>query len=92
VDILLAAGADPNEITRIDDLETPLEVAAAGGHLAIVERLRPFTTRPEWERASVAGEVAEIARLVRAGHDIDSRDGYGQTALMRAAHAGAPTW
>ena len=88
VDILLAAGADPNEITRIDDLETPLDVAAAGGRLPIVERLRPLTTRPVWEGASVAGEVAEIARLVRAGHDIDARDGYGQTALMRAAHSG----
>jgi ankyrin repeat protein len=88
VDILLAAGADPDEITSIDDLETPLEVAASGGHLLIVDRLRPLTTRRDWEGASEAGEVAEVARLVGAGHDIDARDGYGQTALMRAAHAG----
>jgi ankyrin repeat protein len=26
--------------------------------------------------------------MLRAGHDIDATDGYGQTALMRAAHAG----
>jgi ankyrin repeat protein len=26
--------------------------------------------------------------MVRAGHDVDARDGYGQTALMRAARAG----
>jgi Ankyrin repeats (3 copies) len=26
--------------------------------------------------------------MVRAGHALDARDGYGQTALMRAAHAG----
>jgi ankyrin repeat protein len=88
VNILLAAGADPDEITRIDDFETALEVASAGGRMPVVERLRPLTTRPDWEGASVAGEVAELARLVRAGHDIDSTDGFGQTALMRAAHAG----
>jgi len=88
VDILLEAGADPDEITRIDDLETPLEVAAAAGHLLIVDRLRPLTTRRDWEGASDARGIAELARLVRAGYDIDARDGYGQTALMRAAHAG----
>ena len=88
VDILLEAGSDPNEITRIDDLETPLEVAAAGEHRRIVDRLRPLTTRGDWEDASEAGGVPQLASLVRAGHDIDARDGYGQTALMRAAHAG----
>lgn len=88
VDILLAHGADPDEITRIDDFDTALDVAEAGGHLSIVERLRPVTTRPDWEGASAAGEVAELARLVRAGRDIDAQDGYGQTALMRSAHAG----
>jgi ankyrin repeat protein len=88
VDMLLAAGADPDEITRIDDLDTALEVAAAAGQAVIVDRLRPLTTRPAWEGASQTGEVAELARLVRTGHDIDARDGYGQTALMRAAHAG----
>jgi ankyrin repeat protein len=88
VDILLAHGADPDEITRIDDFDTALDVAEAEGHLSIMERLRPVTTRPEWEGASAAGEVVELARLVRAGHDIDAQDGYGQTALMRAAHAG----
>ena len=44
---LLEAGADPDEITRIDDLETPLEVATTGGHRLIMDRLRPLTTRPE---------------------------------------------
>jgi ankyrin repeat protein len=88
VDLLLAHGADPNEITRIDDMETPLEVASVAGQSAIVERLRPLTTRLDWEDASRTGDVKALARMVRAGHDIDARDGYGQTALMRAAHAG----
>lgn len=88
VDILLAHGADANEITRIDDLETPLEVAAVAGHAAIVDRLRPLTPRLDWERASAAGDVGVLDRMLRGGHDIDATDGYGQTALMRAAHAG----
>jgi ankyrin repeat protein len=88
VDILLAHGADPNAITHIDDMETPLEVAAAAGHQAVVDRLRPLTTRPDWERASRAGDVATLKRMLLKGHDINARDGYGLTALMRAAHAG----
>lgn len=88
VDLLLAHGADPNEITRIDDMETPLEVASIAGHGAIVDRLRPLTTRLDWEDASRTGDVKVLARMLRSGHDIDIRDGYGQTALMRAAHAG----
>jgi ankyrin repeat protein len=88
VDLLLAHGADPNEITRIDDMETALEVASVAGHSKVVERLRPLTTRLDWEDASRTGDVTAIARMVRAGHDIDAYDGWGQTALMRSAHAG----
>ena len=88
VDLLLANGADPNEITRIDDLETPVEVALAAGHGAVAERLGPLTVRLDWEEASRTGDVGALHRLLDKGHDIDSRDGYGQTALMRAAHAG----
>ena len=88
VDLLLAHGADPNEITRIDDMETAMEVASVAGHSRIVDRLKPLTTRLDWEDASGAGDVKTLARMVRAGHQIDARDGFGQTALMRAAHAG----
>jgi uncharacterized protein len=88
VDLLLTHGADPNEITRIDDTETAMEVASVAGHAAIVERLRPLTTRLDWEDASRTGDVKVLTRMVRGGHDVDARDGYGQTALMRAAHAG----
>lgn len=88
VDLLLSYGADPNAVTRIDDMETPLELAVHAGHRAVADRLRPLTVRPHWEHASRAGDVAMLSRMVRAGHDINALDGYGQTALMRAAHAG----
>jgi ankyrin repeat protein len=88
VDLLLAHGADPNEITRIDDMETAFDVAAVAGHPAVAERLAPLTTRIGWEAASRAGDVAALRRLVAAGQAVDATDGYGQTALMRAAHAG----
>jgi len=88
VELLLAAGADPNDITRIDELSTPLEEAERAGHVEVVERLRPVTTRLDWERASRAGDVGTLKRMLARGHDIGARDGFGQTALMRAAHAG----
>ncbi len=88
VDLLLRHGADPDEITRIDDMETALEVAIKARQTAVVERLAPLTTRLDWEAASKAGDIRGLARLLARGHDIDARDGFGQTALMRAAHAG----
>ena len=88
VDMLLAHGADPNATTRIDDVETALEVAEAAGHAAVVDRLAPLTTGPAWERVSKEGDVREMRRLLRDGVSIDATDGYGQTALMRSAHAG----
>ncbi len=88
LELLLERGADPNEITRIDDMETPLDVAASAGQQKIVDRLRPLTTRLNWERAAREGDVATLKRMLRAGYDLDKRDGYSQTALMRAAHAG----
>ena len=88
VDLLLEYGADPNEITRIDNMETALEVASVAGHRNVVDRLRPLTTRLDWQDASRTGDVKALARMVRAGHDIDAYDGFGQTALMRCASAG----
>ena len=88
VDLLMSHGADPNVITTVDDMETPVEVAAAAGHVEVVERLRPLTVRLDWETASKAGDVAALRRLLDAGQDVDATDGYSQTALMRAAHAG----
>lgn len=88
VELLLGHGADPNVTTRIDDVETAAETAARAGHQAIVDRLRPLTTRIDWEDASRSGDLRALRRLVDAGHDLDTTDGFGQTALMRAAHGG----
>ena len=88
VDLLLRHGADPDEITRIDDMETALEIATKARHTAVAERLAPLTTRVDWEAASKAGDIRALARMLARGHNLDARDGFGQTALMRAAHAG----
>lgn len=90
VELLLRHGADPNQITSIDDMETPLELAEREGNREIADRLRPLTTRLNWHRAATNGDVHVLRRMRRDGHDIDAKDGFGQTALMRAAHAGRP--
>ena len=43
---------------------------------------------PDWEQAATHGDVESARRLLQSGADIDSRDRYGQTALMQAAHHG----
>ena len=88
VELLLRHGADPNQITRIDDMETPLELAERAGNRDVAGRLRPLTTRLNWEQAAATGDVRVLQRMRGDGRDIDAKDGYGQTALMRAAHAG----
>lgn len=88
IDILLSHGADPDAITRIDDYETALEVARSAGHRKVVQRLKPVTTRPSWERAARVGDLDELKRLHSRGYDLDSTDGFGMTALMCAAHGG----
>lgn len=88
IDLLLRHGADPNEITHIDDMETPLELAERAGHGEAADRLRPLTTRVTWEQAARSGDVSALRRMRRDGYDVDTQDGYGLTALMRAAHEG----
>jgi ankyrin repeat protein len=41
-----------------------------------------------WEDAITRGDVQRFRALLERGIDVDARDRYGQTALMRAAHAG----
>ena len=41
-----------------------------------------------WEDAIERGDVQIVRNLLGRGADVDARDRYGQTALMRAAHAG----
>ena len=88
VELLLGRGADPNQISHIDDMETALELAERAGQTEVAERLGPLTTRLDWELAATNGDVGVLRRMRRDGHDIDAKDGYGLTALMRTAHAG----
>lgn len=41
-----------------------------------------------WEQAVRCGNAEAVRTLLAQGTDINSRDRYGQTALMLAAHAG----
>lgn len=47
IDILLAAGADPDARTRIDDYETPGELAERLGHLEAATRLATTARRAD---------------------------------------------
>jgi uncharacterized protein len=44
--------------------------------------------KKEWETAVVTGNAEMVRALLDSGADINSLDRYGQTALMKAAHAG----
>ncbi len=52
VTMLLEAGADPDARTRIDDLETPVEIAERGAPnaLAAFRRIRPAARDPRQDR------------------------------------------
>ena len=41
--------------------------------------------RSAWHQAAVDGDLAAVAGLLRNGHDLDSLDRYGQTAIMLAS-------
>jgi ankyrin repeat protein len=41
--------------------------------------------RNDWRKAAIEGDVATMRSLLAEGIDVDSRDTYGQTALMLAA-------
>jgi ankyrin repeat protein len=50
-------------------------------------RLKVFMTR-EWEQAIHQGDLEQVRGLLGNGADVDSKDQYGQTALMMAAKKG----
>jgi ankyrin repeat protein len=47
IEVLLEAGADPRLRTRIDDYETPLEMAERAGSVAIAKLLAAYELRRE---------------------------------------------
>ena len=83
VDLLLAHGADPDD--RAHRRHGDGDGSRPGGQPRDRRALGPLTTRLDWEKASRTGDVKVLTRMVRAGHDVDARDGYGQTALMHHA-------
>ena len=44
--------------------------------------------RPDWERAAKSGNVSALASQIATGADVDSLDGFGQSALMLTAQHG----
>jgi ankyrin repeat protein len=42
----------------------------------------------DWKAATKHADLEKVRRLVENGADINSKDQYGQTALMNAAHRG----
>jgi ankyrin repeat protein len=42
----------------------------------------------EWKDATKQGNLEKVRLLLAKGTDINSKDQYGQTALMNAAHTG----
>ena len=42
----------------------------------------------QWHKAAIDGDVSLVEHFLATGQDIDSRDRYGQTALMLAAARG----
>jgi ankyrin repeat protein len=45
---------------------------------------------PEWLDAVRRGDLRLLGQLLESGADVNARDHYGQTALMRAACTGPP--
>ena len=44
-----------------------------------------MSVRSAWHQAAIDGDIAVAAGLIRNGHNLDSLDRYGQTAIMLAA-------
>lgn len=42
----------------------------------------------DWQQAADRGDAATLRRLLEGGAEVDARDRYGQTALMRTARNG----
>ena len=94
---LLAAGADPEAVTRLGR-HTPLHVASRAGHAAVVAALLEHRADAEARTSSGAaplhfaaqsGSADTVEALLARGADPDVREPrWGQTPLMFAAGAG----
>ncbi len=91
---LVAGGVELNRVSVSEGL-TPLEMARQRGYAALeaalIAALRPTRiTDPDAAllRAAGAGDADRLARALRAGADLESRDSFGRTALLLAVSEG----
>jgi ankyrin repeat protein len=92
--MLLAAGADPKAVTRVEAL-TPLALAAREGHAAVIAALLKAKADPNLPNdlgttplmlAAASGDVDSVNALLAAGAAVNAKEkAHGQTALMFAA-------
>jgi len=94
VDTVLVLAAGGAELTRPSGTEklTPVQMAAARGYPHLEEVLTSVLdptelTEPNASllRAAEDGDATQVARALRAGADIETRDGSGRSALLLAA-------
>ena len=95
IEILLAAGADPN--SQKPDGQTPLHYAVLAGADAVADRLLAAGADPEAQDvggttplhvAAAVGEVTAVEALLAAGANPDAQNRKGQTPLHSAAFVG----
>ena len=95
VDLLLGARAYVNARTRFGD--SPLMVAALGGRLELVKKLRARgaeVKQPGWNAlidAARGGHDEVVRYLLAEGAEVDEASPNGTTALMMAAREGKPS-
>ncbi|MBC8141559.1 MAG: ankyrin repeat domain-containing protein [Armatimonadetes bacterium] len=88
--LLLKAGADPN-LRKSEYAGNPLYYAVKNGETEAVELLLKAGADPKLQNPLPAvwfGDVEMMARLVRAGADVNARDRRGRTVLMEAVTVG----
>lgn len=97
VELLLTAGADPNQVTPNDKKLRPLHAAAASGNIRTVSMLLARGADPNLAQekgflplheASLRGDVPMVELLLRHGADVGGKTDDGRTALTIAEAAG----
>jgi ankyrin repeat protein len=88
LEILFALSADPHA-TDIHGTNL-LDLAAAGGHKAIVELLQEIGVNNQnpLHIAAGIGDLKEVKKLLKEGQSINSRDSFGATPLLIAMVSG----